>query len=266
MTGRIEDVVAERVGALSRAEIGLIPPVSVSRNIDASRGGAVLHYGGSNVPISSHLSCIATFRSWQRYHMGKNFSPPASGHGWVDLAYTLGVCQHGYTLAGRGEGIRTAANGTNDGNFRFHAIVWIGGERQTPTQLALNAMAFGVLALRDGGAGDRVIGHSDLRYTGCPGAVILRLARFLDRKPIPLPKTAEPPKEDEEEDDMKKLIHIGKRGGTAYELVDNPADPSAYALRPVPNRSVADAITGRETWPRETVVMSEADAAKLRIL
>lgn len=263
MTGRIEDVIAERVGALSRKEIGLIPPISISRKIDASEGGAVLHYGGSNVPISSHLSCIATFRSWQRFHMGKNFSPPASGHGWVDLAYTLGVCQHGYTFAGRGEGIRTAANGTKDGNFRFHAIVWIGGEQQTPTQLALNAMAFGVLALRDGGAGDRVLGHSDLRDTACPGAVILRLARFLDRKPIPMPKTAEPP---QEEDDMKKLIHIGKRGGTAYELVDNPADPGDYALRPVPSRSVAEAITGREGWSQETIVMSDAEAARIKIL
>lgn len=72
--------------------------------------------------------------------------------------------------------------------------------------------------------------------------------------------------EDAEEDVVKRLIHVKQRGGTAYELVDNPADPGSYALRPVPNRAAAEALTGRENWSQETVIMSEEDFEKMKVL
>ena len=175
---------AVHAGFETRAKLGLIRPVSISRNITAQRGGTALHHGGDNVPTSGHESCRRIWRSWQRFHMGRRYTPPASGHGWVDIAYTLGVCQHGYVFAGRGSGVRTAANGTNYGNQNFYAVVWIGGARQTPTLKAKQAIAWAVRELRKNGAGDRVLGHNDLRNTACPHPDLTTLARALDQKTI----------------------------------------------------------------------------------
>lgn len=183
--------VGRHAGFLTRTELKLRRPRSISRNVRPDRGGVALHYGGVDVPISSHAQCSATWRSWQRYHMDTR--------GWVDIAYTLGVCQHGWVFSGRGYGIRTAANGTNDGNLRFLAIVWIGGGRQTPTDLALAAIDWAIAELRRLGAGDRVVRHSDLNSTGCPGDPLGRHARLRDRQPI---------SQHDQEDDMPTLDEI----------------------------------------------------------
>ncbi|MFA9432902.1 MULTISPECIES: N-acetylmuramoyl-L-alanine amidase [unclassified Egicoccus] len=199
---------ATHAGFLSRATLGMRPPKSISRNIDAARGGCALHYGGDNVPIASHAQCIATWLSWQRFHM--------DSRGWADLAYTLGVCQHGYVFAGRGAGLRTAANGSNDGNLRFYAIVWIGGARQTPTALALAAIDWAIAELRRLGAGDRVVRHADLNSTGCPGDPLGRHARLRDRQPIrQQSQDAVPPATPiEQEYEMKR----GDRGGDVRKM------------------------------------------------
>lgn len=276
MTGRLDSVVARKAGHISRQAAGLIAPVSISRNIDPSAGGCVLHHGGDNVPVWTHRDCPAIWRAWQRFHMGRNYSPPASGRGWVDIAYTLGACQHGYTLGGRGEGIRTAANGTAHGNGAYYAIVWIGGRRQTPTQPALDAIAHAVGDLRASGAGDHVIGHSDLRTTGCPHPTILGLARRLNRRPTPRPTPTL------EEITMSNRI-VGIEGGkpartvrgtrepahgvnTRYDLVVDPDHPGHYALRTIANPRIAEAVTGDPDWRRGVIMLSETDARDVRAL
>lgn len=160
MTGRIE-------GFVSREEAGLVKAESVSKRITPERGGVALHYGGGAQSAakfdSDHSRCVSTWRSWQRYHMSKD---------WVDIAYTGGFCNHGYAFAGRGKGVRTAANGTSVGNQNYYAVVWIGGEGQTPTQEAFRAAMWWVDQLRKSGAGEAVKPHSWLKATGCPGAVL----------------------------------------------------------------------------------------------
>lgn len=183
MTARI-------AGFVTRAQAGLRGPDSVSKKFTPQNGGVALHYGGPKQPAAEpgadHDKCISTWRSWQNYHM--------KTHGWVDIAYTGGFCQHGYAFEGRGVGIRTAANGTNYGNQNYYAVTWIGGELQTPTKEALDAADWWILQLARAGAGHSVKSHRFFKSTGCPGIPLDAFARSrdeqdiaIDDSPIPTP-------------------------------------------------------------------------------
>lgn len=168
------------VGFVTRADAGLRPAKSFSRNITPQNGGVAPHYGGPRQPAASigsdHASCITTWRNWQKYHMDT--------HGWADIAYTGGYCNHGYAFAGRGAGVRTAANGTNTGNQTFYAVVWIGGEGQTPSQEAFDAADWWIVELRKSGAGNAVKPHRWFKPTGCPGDPLVGYAASRDGKAI----------------------------------------------------------------------------------
>lgn len=164
-------------GFRTRSQLGLKSPKSVSRNITPQ--GVTIHYGGGRQGITAstpHSRCEAVFKSWQNFHM--------NGHGWADLAYTGGFCQHGYALAGRGAGVRTAANGSNTGNQTSYAVVFVGGEGDTPTSDALDALKWWINTLRQSGAGNRVWAHRDWTSTSCPGSLLVPRAREFDRKAV----------------------------------------------------------------------------------
>lgn len=149
-------------GFLSRGTIGLRKPRSVSYNITPENGGVAGHYAGPAQRVNSHDDCLRLWRGYQNYHMDT--------HGWTDIAYTLGVCDHGYILAGRGAGVRTAANGTNTGNQHYYAVCWIGGQGETPTQDAQDAFWAAIEMLKtQGNAGNKVVRHSYFKPTSCPG-------------------------------------------------------------------------------------------------
>lgn len=169
MTARI-------AGFVTRAEAGLRKPKSISRNISPGDGGVALHYGGPAQRLHNHADCVTRWRQWQDFHM--------DSRGWADIAYTMGVCQHGFVFAGRGAGIRTAANGTNYGNQNFYAVCWLGGEGQTPTQLALDAFEWAVLNLRKTGAGRAVRPHQFFKGTACPGGHLVAHAGRLHNTDI----------------------------------------------------------------------------------
>lgn len=177
-------MVARITGFVTRAQAGLVAPRSVSRNIDGD-AGLTLHHGGSGKAPADHAGCLATWRSWQRYHM--------QTHGWADIAYSQGFCQHGYVLAGRGFGVRTAANGTNPGNQQSHAACWIGGAASTPTQQALDAADWLIAETRRLGGSTRVWAHSDWKSTSCPGDDLRRHARARDNTAIPTAAPTTPP-------------------------------------------------------------------------
>lgn len=170
----------------TRTELGLRQPKSFSSNISPSAGGCAVHWGGPAQRNGTHAQCEQTWREWQNFHMDER--------GWADIAYTMGFCQHGYILAGRGYGVRTAANGTNDGNQRFYAFVWIGGQGQVPTVLALEALDWCITEARKaGGAGREVLPHSVFTGSTCPGTDLTAHARARHRQDVP---TA--PQEEEE--------------------------------------------------------------------
>lgn len=195
---------AQIVNLVSRAEAGLRKPRSASTDIAPSRGGVALHYGGPKQRINTHADCVKTWRGWQDYHMDH--------HGWSDIAYTFGVCDHGYLLAGRGIGVRTAANGTDAGNDAFYAICWIGGEGQTPTKAALDAIEYGIHLLRSAGsgngAGTAVRPHQWFKGTACPGGALVAAARLLHNTPIVL-RPITPPVIPTKESDMYALLRVG---------------------------------------------------------
>ena len=184
-------------GFVTRQEAGLAKPKSVSTRITPEKGGFAIHHGGGPQAAArsdaDHEQCVDTWRRWQKFHMSK---------GWVDIAYTGGVCQHGYAFAGRGAGVRTAAQGTNEGNQNFHAVVWIGGEGQIPTEDALNALDWWLVTLREAGnAGLDVRPHKFFKPTGCPIQELVNWAYFRNgkrdfvttapvAKPKPKPKPA----------------------------------------------------------------------------
>lgn len=166
---------------LTRADLGLRAPLSVSNNITPHIGGVAIHYGGPAQSCANrgadHALCLSTWRNWQAYHMNV--------HGWTDIAYTGGFCQHGHAFAGRGSGVRTAANGTEYGNQNYYAVVWLGGEGQAPSSAAGNAADWWIRELRRVGvqAGDRVKAHRYFKSTGCPGNLLENYAESRDGKP-----------------------------------------------------------------------------------
>lgn len=162
----------------SRAELQLKPPTSISKNIKPALGGVAVHYGGSepNPPPGTHAECQATWRAWQNYHLSKQ---------WVDIAYTAGFCNHGHVLAGRGYGVRTGANGTNDSNDRYYAFCWVGGGNAVPTQLAYDALEWLIADARvNGGAGDDVLPHSAFFATSCCGDLLRAFTVKFHNKPV----------------------------------------------------------------------------------
>jgi hypothetical protein len=218
----------------TRSALGLARPRSISRNIRPSAGGSAVHYGGPAQRLSAegHAGCRRRWRQWQGFHMGPQ-------RGWTDIAYTGGFCDHGYALAGRGFGVRTAANGTNDANDRFYAFAWLGGAGEVPHPAALDALDWWVREAREhGGAGRAVPAHRDFLPTPCPGDVLTARARALHNRPIP-PAT---PELRVEERTMVLVICPGKplcllTRGRLWPLETN-AQGRAYEAAGVPRRNV----------------------------
>lgn len=171
---------------MSRAELGLARPASRSTNIDPSRGGLAVHWGGPAQRIGNHDRCIAIWNIWQRFHMGRNHptNPNPYGRHWADIAYNFGFCNHNYVLAGRGLRVRSAANGTNQGNLTHYAAVWIGGENERIANGAYSALEAIVELVRSDGAGLSVVPHSRFTGTSCPGMTLSNHTRTLHNQPL----------------------------------------------------------------------------------
>ena len=178
---------------ISRAEMGLRPPRSFSRNINPARGGWMIHYGGPPQRADTLAASIARWRSWQNFHMAPGWA--GTSRGAVDIAYTIGVDQLGNALAGRGFFVRTAANGTSDANGRFYAVAAILGEGETPSQEMIAALAAVVQHGRNhGDAADGVLPHSHVRQTACPGSPLRSAtADWSSRRDLVISPTPRPP-------------------------------------------------------------------------
>lgn len=172
-------------GFVTRAEAGLRPPVSVSKNLNTSSGGVAIHWAGGGVGQLTHRQALETWRSFQAHHV--------QGNGWSDIAYNFGVSQQGYVFAGRGLGVRSAANGTNEANDAYYAAVWLGGVGDgKPSQEALAAFEWVISTCRNAGAGPRVRPHSDFRGTECPGPVLTGMCKIWEGE-IATPVKLRPP-------------------------------------------------------------------------
>lgn len=168
MTARI-------VGRVTREEAKLNPPKSRKSMVPGKVQGVALHHGASATP-TNHSGCISSWRAYQRLHM--------VDRGWKDIAYSMGVCNHGYAFDGRGAGIEVGSNGGPSSNTTYYSICFIGDGRDA-NELAKNAFEWCIQHLRtQGGAGKRVRPHSDFESTSCPLDVIRNFARSLDNKDL----------------------------------------------------------------------------------
>lgn len=229
----------------SRAELGMRRPRSVSNNINPGNGGVAVHHGGGAQRITSQKQARDRWLAWQRHHM--------DGNGWVDIAYTAGFDNWGNVYAGRGYGVRTAANGTNAGNQSYLAFVWLGGGNEKPTAEALNALNWLIEdARKNGGAGNAVKPHKFFKATACPGNLTDR-ANELDGKSrlpavpgsdTPTPEPNDPPApRPEPEPESRNYITVGDKGAAVRSWQNDLIRWNSSALP----RFGADGDFGAET-------------------
>ncbi|GAB3509107.1 peptidoglycan recognition protein family protein [Amycolatopsis cihanbeyliensis] len=156
---------------VSRSEWGARSPRNVSRSITPQHGGVTVHYvDAGNIARQNHDECAGQVRAIQNHHM--------DGKEWSDIAYTYLVCIHDYIFAGRGTGVRTAANGTTSGNQNWYAVCGlVGGADPVPDELVA-AYRAAIARLRGaGGAAEEINGHRDHLATSCPGDRLYALVR-----------------------------------------------------------------------------------------
>jgi hypothetical protein len=112
-----------------------------------------------------HRNCAARVRGMQRFHM--------ETRGWLDIAYNHVFCRHGYVFIGRGFGVRSAANGTNESNDHYFAICFLGDDskgRADVTPEARRALEQLIHEYRRRYPRAREVRpHSDFVATACPG-------------------------------------------------------------------------------------------------
>lgn len=195
-----------------RAAVGGTPMRFVSREEWGARHantstnitpeGVAIHWEGPHMGTPAHVDCAPRVRGIQSFHM--------EGNGWADVAYSAIVCPHGSVFEGRGRGHRTAANGTNDGNQRYYAVCYLGGEGDPFTEEAQTGINDAIEWL----GGGEIVGHRDLTSTACPGEEIYAWVQA--GHPSPGGPPAPPPPHQEE---LTMIVFDGppERGGGVWK-------------------------------------------------
>jgi hypothetical protein len=126
----------------------------------------VIHWPGTGTTtgIHSQAAVASALRGWQNYHM--------DDRGWSDIAYQIAVDQAGRAWTLRGLRTQSGANGNNDLNERYGAILLVLVTGEQPTA-AMKATTRGVIAdfRRIFPRGTAIRPHSAVRPDGtdCPG-------------------------------------------------------------------------------------------------
>lgn len=163
---------------------------------EANVEGTALHWPGMSSPIDAageigQRRVASALRGWQAYHMDVR--------GWSDIAYQAATDQAGRKWRLRGLNVKSGANGNDDVNTRFGAILLVLGPGERPSA-AMQATTREVVAEFKGlfpGCRPKPYGHRDVRPNGtdCPGALAyldIQQGDFTPGSGIPQP----PPTED----------------------------------------------------------------------
>lgn len=169
--------------------------------------GVALHWEGPRMGDFGHDQCAGKVRGIQNFHM--------NSRDWADIAYNFVVCPHGAVLEGRGLSVRSAANGTNDGNARYLAICYLGGDGDPFTDAARQGFLDAIEHCRVAGNGNEVRPHSSFKATACPG------------------------------NEIRAWIASGLPG-VGGAVSPPPTAPPTTA----PGRIAEDGVPGRQTWRR----------------
>jgi hypothetical protein len=158
---------------VTRRQWGARPPTCRTALSDKAITGIAVHYTASNADmVSSHADCAKRFKAIQAYHMSPGGHDPTMP--WCDIAYNFGFCHHGYIFEGRGWHSRSAAQGTNDGNDHYIAIVFLGADksgRDDVTPVGRQALSdFINFAMKTEYKKTLTVKpHNFFHSTGCPG-------------------------------------------------------------------------------------------------
>lgn len=168
----------------SRTDTGLRAPTHApGRLVAAEVDGIALHWPATPNPIASVGAAKAALRGWQDYHM--------DGHGWSDIAYQEAVDQAGNVYQLRGLRDRSAANGDEDLNSRYGALLLLVAFGETPSPAMVKKVRERIARHRTIFPGSRrIVGHGQIRPggTACPGPHVQRLldeGRFTPPKEKP---------------------------------------------------------------------------------
>ncbi|TCO52140.1 N-acetylmuramoyl-L-alanine amidase [Kribbella antiqua] len=152
---------------LPRSAWNARPPNGGPGSLTVSRvEGAVIHWPGtgSTSVIHSYAAVASALRGWQNYHMDER--------GWSDIAYQVAVDQAGRAWTLRGLRTQSGANGNNDLNERYGAILLVLVTGEQPTA-AMKATTRAVIAdfRKIFPRGTAIRPHSAVRPAGtdCPG-------------------------------------------------------------------------------------------------
>ena len=151
---------------ITRAEWGARRPAGSIGTIAPE--GITVHYNGpafGGFPWD-HGRCAQLVRGTQAFHL--------DGRGWADIAYTACVCPHGFVFEGRGTRQRTAAQGTNAGNARSLALMFLIGEGEPLTD---EARAVAVWWANEIARLPLRWAHRDWHSTACPGTPLTAWTR-----------------------------------------------------------------------------------------
>ncbi|GAA2788967.1 peptidoglycan recognition protein family protein [Kribbella solani] len=152
---------------LPRSAWNARPPNGGPGNLTVSRvQGAVIHWPGtgSTKVIHTKAAVASALRGWQDYHM--------DSRGWSDIAYQVAVDQAGRAWTLRGLRTQSGANGDNDVNERYGAVLLVLVTGEQPTA-AMKATTRAVIAdfRKIYPRGTAIRPHSAVRPepTDCPG-------------------------------------------------------------------------------------------------
>jgi len=150
---------------VSRERWGARDPKSITPLVQNVQRGTALHYSGSLAEVKEdHANCAGVVRGIQNFHMDIR--------GWADIAYSFICCIHGAVFTGRGRGVRTAANGTTNGNSWYHAVCFLGGDkvdRADVTEEGKIALRYAIHSCNEWSGATSVRPHSSFKATACPG-------------------------------------------------------------------------------------------------
>lgn len=172
----------------SRIAWGARPARSGPGALTVSRvKGIAVHWPAMSKPLRGFDAVSAALRSWQAFHMDTR--------GWSDIAYQVAVDQDGNRYELRGLRTQSGANGDNEANEDYGALLLILAPGEQPTDAMVTEVRN---VVRDFRAifpnGTAIKGHGQVRPepTACPGPAAqaaINAGEFEPVKPEPKPPT-----------------------------------------------------------------------------
>ena len=105
-------------------------PAERIMHVDPTRGCVIHWVGGGEQENDEHEDCLMAVNDIQRYHLQHPTEP------YVDIAYNLIVCVHGYVIEGRSTQRRPQVRGGATGNMNGSTLavlaLWGAGDRHPP--------------------------------------------------------------------------------------------------------------------------------------